>query len=419
MLAAVPGTARAQRAVLTAQLPHTATLKRSEAKLTVNYSGAPIFKPIPGTQIEYAVNTPDEVLKIAARYYACYQGAWFVSSSPTGPWALADSVPLEVKSIPPSSPAYNVTYVQAYGATPQAVTYGYTAGYMMGFVSAGVLVYGTGYYYPPVVIPGPVPVFYPYPHTYAGSVWYNPSSGAWARGGTIYGPYGGTATGGRYYNPATGGWARAGAIYGPYGGAGAWSYYNPRTGTYSRGSAVWGGGSGTAHASFYNSRYGISGSTTQNANPYARWGSSTVIGPNNTVNTASGSNANGAAGGFSSSSGAAGAGYHNRATGNSGGAVRTSGGDVYAGRDGNVYRHTDSGWSKWDNGGWNPVNPPSRSSGSQLGATGQGGNRRQTLDRSSYQQLEQDRFGRQFGAQQQFGGRFGAGEAGGGGRFRR
>ena len=180
MLAAVPGTARAQRAVLTAQLPHTATLKRSEAKLTVNYSGAPIFKPIPGTQIEYAVNTPDEVLKIAARYYACYQGAWFASSSPTGPWALADSVPLEVKSIPPSSPVYNVTYVQAYGATPQAVTYGYTAGYMMGFVSAGVLVYGTGYYYPPVVIPGPVPVFYPYPHTYAGSVWYNPSSGAWA-----------------------------------------------------------------------------------------------------------------------------------------------------------------------------------------------------------------------------------------------
>ena len=98
------------------------------------------------------------------------------------------------------------------------------------------------------------------------------------------------------------------------------------------------------------------------------------------MNTASGSNANGAAGGFSSSSGAAGAGYHNRATGNSGGAVRTSGGDVYAGRDGNVYRHTDSGWSKWDNGGWNPVNPPSRSSGPQLGATGQGGNRRQTLD---------------------------------------
>ena len=219
----------------------------------------------------------------------------------------------------------------------------------MGFVSAGVLVYGTGYYYPPVVIPGPVPVFYPYPHTYAGSVWYNPSSGAWARGGT--------ATGGGYYNPATGGGARAGAIYGPYGGAGAWSYYNPRTGTYSRGSAVWGGGSGTAHASFYNSRYGISGSTTQNANPYARWGSSTVTGPNNTVNTASGRNANGAAGGFSSSSGAAGAGYHNRATGNSGGAVRTSGGDVYAGRDGNVYRHTDSGWSKWDNGGWNTGKP--------------------------------------------------------------
>lgn len=418
VLSAVPGTAEAQRAVLLAQLPHTATLKRDQAKPEISYSGAPMFKAIPGTQILYAVNTADEVLKIGARYYACYQGAWFVADSPSGPWGLADSVPPEVKSIPPSSPLYNVTYVQVYGATPQAVTYGYTAGYMMGFVSAGVLVYGTGYYYPPVVIHGPVPVFYPYPYTYAGSVWYNPSSGAWARGGTIYGPYG-AASGGRYYNPSTGGWAQAGAIYGPYGGAGAWSYYNPRTGTYSRGSAVWGGGSGTAHASFYNPRYGVSGSTTQNASPYARWGSSTFTGPSNTVNTASGRNANGAAGGFNSSSGAAGAGYHNRATGNSGGAVRTQSGDVYAGRDGNVYKHTDSGWSKYDNGGWNPVTPPQRSSGSQPGSTnrqyqGQYQGQRSNLDRSNYQQLEQDRFGRQYGAGRQMGG-----FEGGGGRFRR
>ena len=77
--------------------------------------------------------------------------------------------------------------------------------------------HGTGYYYPPVVIPGPVPIFYPYPYTYAGSVWYNPSTGAWARGGTIYGPYGGVAKGGTYYNPTTGAWTMAAdaASYGP------------------------------------------------------------------------------------------------------------------------------------------------------------------------------------------------------------
>jgi hypothetical protein len=311
--------------------------------------GATQFAPIPGTSIEYAVNTADQVLKIGGKYYTCYQGAWFVSSAPTGPWVLADSVPPEIRTIPPSSPLYNVSYVQVYGATPTTVTYGYTAGYLMGFVTAGVLVYGTGYYYPPVVLPGPLPIYYPYPYSYAGSVWYNSATGAWARGGSVYGPYYGAAAG-RYYNPTTGGWAQGAAVYGPYGGAGAWSAYNARTGTYSHGSAVWGGGSGTANASFYNPRYGVSGSTTQNVNPYGRWGSSNVSGPNKTVNTASASNARGSVGGFSSSTGAAGAGYHNRATGNSGGAVKGANGDVYAGRDGNVYRHTDDGWSKWNNG---------------------------------------------------------------------
>ncbi len=115
-----------------------------------------------------------------------------------------------------------MTHVQVYSATPTTVTYGYTAGYLLGFVSTGVLVHGTGYYYPPVILPGPVPIFYPYPYTYAANVWYNPATAAWARGGTVWGPYG-AASAGRYYNPATGGWAQGAAIYGPYGGAGAWS----------------------------------------------------------------------------------------------------------------------------------------------------------------------------------------------------
>ncbi len=425
MLASVSGTVQAQEAVLRAQIPQTATLKKNEAKLTVVYSGPPEFRPIPGTTMQYAVNTTYQVLKVGDAYYACYQGAWFVATSPTGPWRLAESVPPAIHAIPASSPMYNVTYVQTYATTPSTVTYGYTSGYLMGFISAGLLVYGTGYYYPPVVLHGPVPVYYPYPYTYAGSVWYNPATGAWAHGGSIYGPYYGAA-GGRYYNPTTGGWARGAAVYGPYGGAGAWSYYNPHTGTYAHGSAAWGGGSGTANASFYNPRYGISGSTTQNANAYSRWGSSTVSGPNQTVNTESGRNAHGAAGGFSSSTGSQGAGYHNRATGSSGAAVKGANGDVYAGRDGNVYRHTDDGWSKWNNGGWNPVTPPAngsartqaRTSGSQSASPSRFAGDRTQMDSSSFQQLQQDRLGRQVGS-----GGFSAGRSDqsrfGGGRFRR
>ena len=134
------------------------------------------------------MNTAYEVIGTGGKYYLCYQGAWFVGPSPTGPWVLADSVPAAIYAIPPTSPVYNVTYVQVYSSSPQSVTYGYTAGYVMGFVTAGVIVYGTGYYYPPVIIPAPVPVYYPYPYSYAGGVWYNPATGAWARGGTSTAP---------------------------------------------------------------------------------------------------------------------------------------------------------------------------------------------------------------------------------------
>jgi hypothetical protein len=361
VLASVPGTSQAELAVLRAQVPQQATLKKDTAKLTVAYAGTPQFKPIPGTSLTYAVNTSSAVIETGGRYYVCYQGAWFVGPSPNGPWMLADSVPPAIYTIPPSFPLYNVTYVKVYAATPATVTYGYTAGYMMGYVTAGVVVYGTGYYYPPVVVAGRVPIYYPYPYSYAGNTWYNTSTGAWAQGGAVYGPYGGVAKGGTYYNPSNGAWAQGGAVYGPNGGAGAFSAYNPSTGGYARGSASWSNGSGTANASYYNPRTGVSGSTNQNANAYSRWGSSTFAGPSQTVHTESGSNANGSAGAFSSSSGAQGAGYRT-ATGNSGGAVKTQNGDVYAGHDGNVYQHGSDGWSKYSDGGWQPVTPPANAS---------------------------------------------------------
>ena len=440
VLPSVPNTSEAQLALLQAQVPKQATLKKDVAKLNVVYAGKPEFRPIPTTTLMYAVNTSYQVIETGGRYYVCYQGAWFEGPSPNGPWVLAGSVPQVIYTIPPSSPMYNVTYVKVYGVTPIAVTYGYTAGYMMGYVSAGVVVYGTGYYYPPVVVHGPVPAYYPYPYSYAGNVAYNTSTGAWAHGGAVYGPYGGVAKGGSAYNPATGAYATGGSIYGPNGGVGGFSAYNPTTGSYARGSASWSNGSGSANASYYNARTGVTGSTNQNANAYSRWGSSTFAGPNQTVNTQSGSNARGSAGSFQSSTGAQGAGYRG-VNGNSGGAVKTQNGDVYAGHDGNAYQHTSNGWSQWSNGGWQPVNPPSsttakpsatatpastqtrsnttqsqgqtqrQAQGSATGQTQRSG--RQSMDSSSYQQLEQDRQARTAGSQRFSG--FGGGGTGGGG----
>jgi hypothetical protein len=404
VLASVPGTPQAQEALIAAEIPQQATLKRGEATLAVHYAGPPQFQPIPGTPMTYAVNTNETVIAIEGKYYACHQGVWFVAPSPNGPWALAASVPDVIYTIPPMSPLYNVTYVKVYAATPTTVTYGYTAGYMMGFVSAGVVVYGTGYYYPPVVVPGPVPAYFPYPYSYAGNVYYNSATGAWARGAAVYGPYGGAAAGAAY-NPATGAYARGGEVYGPYGGAGAWSAYNPATGAYAHGSAAWGPNGATANASFTNPRYGVSGSTNQNANAYGHWGSSVVSTPTQTVHTASEGNAQGTVGGFSSTTGAEGVGVHG-AGGTNAGVAKGAQGNVYAGKDGNVYEHSSSGWSKWSDGGWSPVQPPAREAGADGGARGG------ASGATSYQQLEQDRRAREGGWQRQR-------EWGGTGRFRR
>ena len=61
----------------------------------------------------------------------------------------APQMPGEIYTIPPSSPKYHITYVYIYGTGPNTVTYGYTTGYSNVYVSYGVVVYGSGWYYPP------------------------------------------------------------------------------------------------------------------------------------------------------------------------------------------------------------------------------------------------------------------------------
>jgi hypothetical protein len=361
VLPSVPGTPQAQEALLEAQVPQQATLNRETAKLTVVYGGAPQFVPIAGTSLAYATNTSFVVIQSTEGYFSCYQGAWFAATAPTGPWVLASSVPQVIYTVPPSSPVYPCTYVKVYASTPTTVTYGYTSGYTMSYVSAGVIVYGTGYYYPPYIYPAPIPVYYPYPYTYAAATYYNPTTGAWGYRGVVYGPYGGEARGGTYYNPTTGAWAHGGAVYGPNGGAGAFSAYNPTTGSYAHGSAVWGPDGASANASWYNANTGRSVTTQQNANAYGRWGSSTITTPTQTIHTQSQSGASGSEGSFSSSTGAKGAGARG-AGGNSAGAVKTASGQVYAGADGNVYKKTDNGWEKYNDGSWTPVQKPTSSS---------------------------------------------------------
>ena len=64
VLVSVPGTAAAQYAGASAQVPQIASVDPSKAQLTVSYNGPPAFQPIVGTALFYAVNTPSNVVKV-------------------------------------------------------------------------------------------------------------------------------------------------------------------------------------------------------------------------------------------------------------------------------------------------------------------------------------------------------------------
>ena len=101
VLAFVSGTAQARDAVMDAQVPTTAEVKRDAPGPTIQYGGAPSFEPVPGTAMSSAVNTSASVLLIDGVYYACVNAVWYVAQGPEGPWTVATSVPAEVQKIPP------------------------------------------------------------------------------------------------------------------------------------------------------------------------------------------------------------------------------------------------------------------------------------------------------------------------------
>ena len=331
VLVSVPGTDAAKDAVLLAQVPTTIEVDpaKAAAEAKVTYNGTPEFKPIPGTSLSYATNTSDKVVKVGDVHYLCLQGVWFTSPSPNGPWTTAKSVPKEVYSIPPSSPVYNVTYVTQNTTDQGTVQASHTAGYLGTFIVGGTVATGTGYYYPPYYYypMGGYPIYYPYACTYGVGSYYNAYTGAYGVAHGVYGPYGGAAAA-RSYNPYTGTYARGATAYGPYGSRSVAQAYNPYTGTYAA------------------SRQGSTASGS--------WGQSVVSNGNRSAFTQHASNANGTIGSIQGSRGGAAVGASTDR--GSGFAGKTAGGDMYAGRNGNVYKSTGSGWDKYEHGSWNSVN---------------------------------------------------------------
>ena len=339
VLSAVPGTQHAKDAVLISQVPTIAVVDPTAAEnAAVKYYGEPEFKPIEGTSLFYAVNTPEKVIKSADIYYLCLNAVWFQSSSPTGPWATAKSVPDEIYDIPPSSPVYNVTYVQQEVNDSGEIEASYTSGYMgyypVGWGLGACMWWGTGWWYPPYFYYGlGYPYYWGWPRTYG---W-----GAFAVGAM--------------YGAAWGAW-------GPWRGGVGWGGYNPYTGTIGRGARISGPYGSRSVAAAYNARTGTGFATRQGSGPYGSWGKSVTTRGGQAVKTGHVSTSRATTAGARTSGG--GAAVARQGPRGSGAAIKTGAGDMYAGRNGNVYRNTGSGWEKYNgNGSWggaNTVNPNDR-----------------------------------------------------------
>lgn len=369
VLVSVPGTPQAEEALIANSIPQTATITRTEAKLTVVYDGEATFVPITGTTMQYARNTSVPVIKVDDNsYYSVEAGVWFKAPTPQGPWRVADQVPEEIYKIPVSSPLHYVSYAKVYGSTPDVVYVGYTPGYYGTIVSANTMtvVYGTGWYYSPYI--GQT-VWYGYPYTYgvgAGFAWSDDTGWSFGFGyGYSYYPW---------YYPWWGPLGYYGCCWYPYYGWGAWGgaavanvYGRWGNTAYSRTAAAWanpytGNYGAASRGGAYNSETGriAAGSRGYNSNIYTGnafgYRGGAVYDPNSGIVAGGGA---GFAGNWYTGEGTAGRGgfIYNRNT-NAG--IAAGKDNIYAGKDGTLYRYNrNSGnWSQNSGNGWQAAQKP-------------------------------------------------------------
>jgi hypothetical protein len=398
VLVSVPGTPQAREAAIANSIPQTAAVKISATKLTVTYDGRPQFKPIEGVKgLTYATNTTLPVIFIEGdkTYWCVENGVWFASQSPTGPWAVATSVPGIIYTIPVSSPIHYVTYVKIYGTGEDVVYVGYTPGYMGTVVSGdGVVVYGTGYYYPAYV--GTVYVGYPPTYGYGAGFAYGSASGF------AFGFTAGVAIGGCWGNP----------YWGPYYGHGygynhidinsSNVYHNRRGGTtYTNRHYEYDPWENKAKASGNFSSFnpytnrtttgGYKGKIDYDNNEYSMKRGGATYDADTGIARAAGSKVTGdldegtqtvtrgrasynentgvvKGGGSQVHTDLDNPGKNEIETGkfryntNTDTGIAKKGDDLYVGKDDNVYRRTDEGWQQQTNDGWQDVErDPSKS----------------------------------------------------------
>jgi hypothetical protein len=335
VLASVPGTSAADVAVLLASVPRKATVERKTTKLEVVYEGDPILVQIEGTSapVYYAVNSPYSVFRIQKQYYCCHNGIWFIAKQAKGPWAVCDSMPGVIYTIPSNHPKHYVTYAYVYSSTPTVVVVGYTSGYSGCYVApTGVLMFGVGFWAMHMMMDH----HHHYHHYHYHPHYY--SYGCGARYDYHYGSY-----------------YRSARYYGPYGGAGGWAGYDPGSGTYYRGGYAAGPyGRGFAREAYnpYTNRYGAQARVQT---PYQSWGRTVVSDGDRWARAGHRAQNGKAIGGLETSAGGRAVGGYNKWTDQGAVVGKDRHGDVYVGRDQNVYKRNESGWQKNSGNGWESI----------------------------------------------------------------
>jgi hypothetical protein len=171
VLAAVPGTPQAEQAVAEAAKPKRAVIAATqESGPEVPYLGEPSFVDIEATGLRRAENTPYQVIMHNNFYYLCFEGAWYSSTNPRSGWRAATEIPEAIYTIPPTDPAYNVTFVRldSFDDSSGQVAYTSTSGYYNRYYTGSTVVYGTGWYYPGYYSRS---AYWRYPHTYGYGAW--------------------------------------------------------------------------------------------------------------------------------------------------------------------------------------------------------------------------------------------------------
>ncbi|MCE2969059.1 MAG: hypothetical protein LW847_02320, partial [Burkholderiales bacterium] len=269
VLASVAGTPQAQEAAIANSIPQTAAISRTSGpQFTPSFDGAPQWRPVTGTALQYVVNSKVPIIQVTpTSYYAVAGGVWFTAPALAGPWTAALSVPAAIYEIPVSSPLHYVTYVYVYGYTDTVVYTGYTPGYLGTVVDVGgTVVYGTGYSYSPWI----------------GSVWYG-APVTWGIGAApVYNPYVGWAWGfglglatAAWAEPYWGGAYYAGGYYGyPCCGSASANVYRSWPNGVSSGTRTYwsdsNGSFGTSVSGNYSTDRGTTGSYSgsRSWNPY-------------------------------------------------------------------------------------------------------------------------------------------------------